>query len=709
MKFVDIQRTEFKRLGVLRRLGRPVPDARPRLRGGDRARARRRSRAAAALSRQEAGALVPARPDRARRGRDRVRGPHARRRSTCGSRSMRSGEARPRLAASRPRSSSGRRPRGRCRRTSRSSRNPEFDYVASRARRAASMLIVARRTCAEAFGKAIGIDVAGAARSHPRDELRDARGRALPPPVPRTPARDRGLPAVVRRLRDARGRHRPRAHRARATAPTTTSTGASTACRRTRRSTTRPLHRGRPRDLGRADVVRGRTRRSSRASPTTRLPAQPAGETIRHSTRTAGAARTRSSFAPPRSGSRDRRRRRRGVAARNARSAEIDQHDVDPGVGRRTASTAMIENRPDWCCRASACGARRSRRSLHRAAATRATSSADVMEHVADDLREGRRRRVVDAAGDGARAGRHACRRAAAARRSRRRRTSSTSGSSRACRGRAMADGKLVPTRTTKVDLYLEGTDQHRGWFHSSLLDRRSATRGQAPYKAVLTHGFVLDEHGKPYSKSEIEKARAAGTKIDYVEPDDRDREERRRAVPPVGRADRLPERHRLLADDPRPARRVVPQAPQHRRFLLRTSTTSSRRAIALEDHDLRELDLLALGVLRERDHQVVRGLPALRVPRGRAPADRLRHHRCRPSTSTRSRTRSTARRPASPARRSVQTALYEMVRTLATWMAPILCFTAAGRRRRARHARPARPSTCTPRCASSRRSRARA
>ena len=51
------------------------------------------------------------------------------------------------------------------------------------------------------------------------------------------------------------------------------------------------------------------------------------------------------------------------------------------------------------------------------------------------------------------------------------------------------------------ADLYLEGSDQHRGWFHSSLL-QSCATRGKAPYKGVLTHGFVLDEQGRKMSKS---------------------------------------------------------------------------------------------------------------------------------------------------------------------------------------------------------------
>jgi len=51
------------------------------------------------------------------------------------------------------------------------------------------------------------------------------------------------------------------------------------------------------------------------------------------------------------------------------------------------------------------------------------------------------------------------------------------------------------------ADLYLEGTDQHRGWFHSSML-QACATKGRAPYRGVLTHGFTLDEKGMKMSKS---------------------------------------------------------------------------------------------------------------------------------------------------------------------------------------------------------------
>jgi isoleucyl-tRNA synthetase len=53
----------------------------------------------------------------------------------------------------------------------------------------------------------------------------------------------------------------------------------------------------------------------------------------------------------------------------------------------------------------------------------------------------------------------------------------------------------------TPADVYLEGSDQHRGWFQASLLES-VGTRGRAPFKAVVTDGFVLDEHGRKMSKS---------------------------------------------------------------------------------------------------------------------------------------------------------------------------------------------------------------
>ncbi|WP_438728280.1 isoleucine--tRNA ligase [Parasphingorhabdus sp. DH2-15] len=57
------------------------------------------------------------------------------------------------------------------------------------------------------------------------------------------------------------------------------------------------------------------------------------------------------------------------------------------------------------------------------------------------------------------------------------------------------------PDHQSPADLYLEGSDQHRGWFQSSLLES-CGTRGRAPYKAVLTHGMTLDKTGRKMSKS---------------------------------------------------------------------------------------------------------------------------------------------------------------------------------------------------------------
>ena len=75
---------------------------------------------------------------------------------------------------------------------------------------------------------------------------------------------------------------------------------------------------------------------------------------------------------------------------------------------------------------------------------------------------------------------------------------------------RAVVEKRADELGHTPVDLYLEGSDQHRGWFQSSLLTS-IATQGIAPYKSVLTHGFVFGEDGRKMSKS-------LGN---YIRPDD--------------------------------------------------------------------------------------------------------------------------------------------------------------------------------------------
>ena len=75
---------------------------------------------------------------------------------------------------------------------------------------------------------------------------------------------------------------------------------------------------------------------------------------------------------------------------------------------------------------------------------------------------------------------------------------------------RAVVENRSDELGHTPVDMYLEGSDQHRGWFQSSLLTS-VATQGKAPYKQVLTHGFVFGEDGRKMSKS-------LGN---YIRPDD--------------------------------------------------------------------------------------------------------------------------------------------------------------------------------------------
>ena len=89
--------------------------------------------------------------------------------------------------------------------------------------------------------------------------------------------------------------------------------------------------------------------------------------------------------------------------------------------------------------------------------------------------------------------------------------TFSTSGSIPArptpSRWRTPSTFRASPTSAASIDggadtvMYLEGSDQHRGWFQSSLLES-CGTRGRAPFDVVLTHGFTLDENGRKMSKS---------------------------------------------------------------------------------------------------------------------------------------------------------------------------------------------------------------
>jgi isoleucyl-tRNA synthetase len=238
----------------------------------------------------------------------------------------------------------------------------------------------------------------------------------------------------------------------------------------------------------------------------------------------------------------------------------------------------------------------------------------------------------------------------------------------------AVADGVLVP-KGEKVDLYLEGADQHRGWFHSSLLTA-VAERGSAPYQAVLTHGWVLDERGKVYSKSEIEKARAAGVKTDYVEPGawmEKNGAEVLRLWSAAADYQSDVVFSKTIMDQLGESYRKIRNTC---RYLLSNLYDFVPSRDLLPDDKLRDLDRLALGFLRDRDkqvfvdyrnyvfHDVVRSLVDYVVTVSAEYLDPVKDVLY-------------CEAPNSPSRRSVQTVFYEMVRTIATWMAPIMCFSA--------------------------------
>ena len=216
------------------------------------------------------------------------------------------------------------------------------------------------------------------------------------------------------------------------------------------------------------------------------------------------------------------------------------------------------------------------------------------------------------------------------------------------------------------ADLYLEGSDQHRGWFHSSLLTG-TMIDGRAPYKMLLTHGFVVDEKGEKMSKS----------KGNVVPPHEVSENFGAEILPLWGASNDYSGELRLGQTI---LKRVVESYRRVRntlRFLLANTSDFDASKDLVPVENLLELDRWALAyterfqkeVLAEygefRFHNVVSMLQTF------ASADLGSFY----LDVLKDRLYTTA--PGSEARRSAQTALWYITKTLLRLMAPVLSFTA--------------------------------
>ena len=215
------------------------------------------------------------------------------------------------------------------------------------------------------------------------------------------------------------------------------------------------------------------------------------------------------------------------------------------------------------------------------------------------------------------------------------------------------------------ADLYLEGSDQHRGWFHSSLLES-VGTRGTAPFKAVLTHGFTLDEQGRKMSKSlgntvapqEVEKQYGADILRLWVMNADATEDQR------IG-----PEILKQTAELYRRLRNTL-------RWLL-GSLDGYTQAEHVPEAEMPELERWVLHRLSELD-ALVRGAVTTHEWTGVYPAI---HTFCSADLSAFyfdvRKDALYCDRPDSIRRRAARTVLDHLHRCLTTWLAPVLVFTA--------------------------------
>jgi isoleucyl-tRNA synthetase len=216
------------------------------------------------------------------------------------------------------------------------------------------------------------------------------------------------------------------------------------------------------------------------------------------------------------------------------------------------------------------------------------------------------------------------------------------------------------------VDLYLEGSDQHRGWFHSTLL-AAVGTRQAAPYKAVLTHGFVVDGKGEAMHKSKgnviapeeiIRKNGAELLRLWVCAEDYRDDVRLSKDI-----LDRLTEAYRKI-------RNTI-------RFLLGNLDGFSPERDAVPLDRMPEMDRYALILFRRLSEKVLRAYESYEF--------HLIFHAvnnfCAVDMSSFYlnvlKDRLYCSKADDPGRRSAQTALFEITRGLLSLLAPVLSFTA--------------------------------
>ncbi|MFO1195208.1 MAG: class I tRNA ligase family protein, partial [Rhodoferax sp.] len=217
-----------------------------------------------------------------------------------------------------------------------------------------------------------------------------------------------------------------------------------------------------------------------------------------------------------------------------------------------------------------------------------------------------------------------------------------------------------------EADLYLEGHDQHRGWFHSSLLTA-CAMFDRAPYRGLLTHGFTVDAQGRKMSKS-------LGNGVDPQETTKKLGAEIIRLW--VAASDYSGD----IAGDDKILARVVDTYRRVRntlKFLLANTSDFDAQTDAVEPGQMLEIDRYALSRLAELQTDI---LAHYKVYEFHPVVAKLQIY-CSEDLGAfyldvlKDRLYTCA--PASLARRSAQTALWQITQAMLRWMAPFLSFTA--------------------------------